>query len=110
MKRSRRRCAERGVKLALGILAVVALALMVWLLGRGVLRAVQAVGSGGPTSVDPQFREEAETVTRPPEAEEAPGLGREDTDPSADWVVEEEGPVDQTAEELAREALENGEN
>ena len=89
----------------MAILAVVLLAVVAVLLGRGVLSAARMIGTdGGPTTTDPMFREAAETVTRPPEPESTAGAGRDDTDPSARWEVEEEGPVDQTIEELAREA------
>ena len=90
------------------IVAILALALLIAvavLLGKGVLFATRMIGTdGGPTTSDPMFRGEVETVTRPPEAESTAGAGRDDTDPSAHWEVEEEGPVDQTIEELAREA------
>ena len=91
-------------KLIAALLAAALLIAVLIALGRMILSAVRAVGSGGPTTADPQFREEAVTVTRPPEPDEGVGLSREDADPSASWTVEEEGPVDQTAEELAEEA------
>ncbi len=104
MSKKRSRRAPLGVKLAAALLAVAVLAAVAVLLGRFVLGAARLAGTdGGPTERDPMFSEAPETVTRPPEPEENSGLGREDADPSAHWVVEEEGPVDQTAEELARE-------
>lgn len=107
MSRRKRNRAPLAAKLVVGILAVALLAALAVLLGRGVLSAAQLIGTdGGPTTSDPMFRGEVETVTRPPEAESTAGAGREDTDPSAHWEVEEEGPVDQTLEELAREAAE----
>lgn len=91
-------------RLIVAVLAVALLVIVLAVLGRAILTAVRAVGGGGETTADPMFREEAVTVTRPPEPDEGVGLGREDADPSAAWTVEEEGPVDQTAEELAEEA------
>lgn len=90
-------------KLIAAVLAVALLVAVLVVLGRLILSALHVADGGGETTVDPQFREAAETVTRPPEPDEGVGLGREDTDPSASWTMEEEGPVDQTAEELAEE-------
>ena len=96
-------------KLVAALLAIALLIVVLAVLGRAILSALRAVGSdGGATTADPMFREEAVTVTRPPEPDEGVGLSREDADPSASWTVEEEGPVDQTAEELADEAAEAG--
>ncbi len=93
-----------GAKLIAALLAAALLIVVLIALGRMILSALNAVGSdGGRTAADPQFREEPVTVTRPPEPDEGVGLGREEADPSAAWTVEEEGPVDQTAEELAEE-------
>ena len=92
-------------RLVVAILLALLLATAVVLLSRGVLSAAKMIGTdGGPTTSDPMFRGETEIVTRPPEPESISGAGRDDTDPSAHWEVEEEGPVDQTIEELAREA------
>lgn len=52
---------------------------------------------------DPQFAEEAETVTRPPELWEEAGES-EFKDNSEKWEMYEKTPVEQTAEELAEEA------
>ena len=68
-------------KLVAALLAIALLIVVLAVLGRAILSALRAVGSG---------------------------LSREDADPSASWTVEEEGPVDQTAEELADEAAEAG--
>ena len=94
-------------RLVVAILVALLLIALVVLLSRGVLSAARMIGTdGGPTTQDPMFSAAPETVTRPPEPESTAGAGREDTDPSAHWEVEEEGPVDQTLEELARQAAE----
>ena len=92
------------VRMIVAILAVALLIAILVVLGRMILSALHLLGSDGEvTTADPQFREEAVTVTRPPEPDEGVGLSREDADPSTSWTMEEEGPVDQTAEELAEE-------
>ena len=74
-------------KLVAAALAVALLIAVLVVLGRLILSALNLMGSGGVTTADPQFREEAVTVTRPPEPDEGVGLSREDADPSSSWTM-----------------------
>lgn len=102
---NRRRSAPRWTRYAACGLAAVAAVLAVILavqLFSGTLRLLST--GGGEMTRDPQFAEPAESATRPPELDEnGQPVARVD-DPSANWVYEEETPVDKTAEELSREA------
>lgn len=102
MSRRRRRGPACG-KLIAAILAVVALAVVLILLGRAIFGAVKLVNGADVTTRDPMFAEPAEEVTRPPELDDGAGLSRSDADPSTKWVEENQTPVDKTAEELSRE-------
>ena len=102
---NRRRRTPRGTRIAVAVVALIAAVLAVVLAGQmftGALRLVRT--DGGSTARDPQFAEPAESVTRPPEltGEGAPAADEED--PSANWDLGEQTPVDKTAEELSREA------
>ncbi len=82
------------------VAAVLTVALAVQLFS-GSLKVLSA---GGPSWRDPQFAEEPEKQTRPPELnEDGQPVGIEE-DPSLGWVYEAQTPVDKTAEELSREA------
>ena len=96
-----------AAKIAVGVMAIILLVVILVALSRMILSAVRLLGSdGGVTVTDPMFREEAVVVTRPPEETEDGGaVSREALDPSLGWTMEEEGPVDQTTEELAIEAM-----
>jgi len=90
------------IRLIGGLLAV---AVLLWLairIGSFTLDILSGSRSG-PVGYDPQFAEEAETVTRPPElwSEEEES---EFKDNSANWDTSVQTPVDQTAAELGEEA------
>ena len=90
------------IKFIGGLLAVVVL---LWLLIRigSMMLGVLSANGGESGSRDPQFAEEAETVTRPPELWDESGES-EFKDNSANWDTSVLTPVEQTAEELAEEA------
>ena len=88
---------------ALGLLAALALIAIGLMLSRGILGFVHRAGSSSDTEPDPQFAAEPEQVTRPPELTEEEWTERIAEDHSVTWI-EEQTPVDRTAEELAREA------
>lgn len=102
---STRRRAPQGVRVAVVVVALIAAVLAVILAAQmfsGALRLVRS--DGGATSRDPQFAEPAETVTRPPELAGEGAAAASDADPSANWDLGVQTPVDKTAEELSREA------
>lgn len=89
-------------KLIGGLLAI---AVLLWLLvqiGSFTLDILSA-NRGGTGERDPQFAEEVEMVTQPPELWEESGTS-EFKDNSANWDTSVQTPVEQTAEELAEEA------
>lgn len=88
------------------ILALAAIAVLCWLvvrIGGFTLNVLSSSGDVGET--DPMFAEEPESATMPPELK---GLGGEGVsrfqDNSANWDNSVQTPVDQTADELARES------
>lgn len=85
-----------------GLLAV---AVLLWLIVRigSVTLGVLNVNRGESGERDPQFAEEIETVTPPPELWEETGVS-EFKDNSANWDTSVQNPVEQTAAELAEEA------
>ena len=87
---------------ALAAAAAVLVATLVVKLFAGALRLART--DGGDTSTDPQFALPAETVTRPPELAQEGQWPPMEEDPSAQWDLGEQTPVDKTAEELSREA------
>ena len=103
MSKRRNTRAPLWPKLVAAGVGIVALVVLLVLLGRVILASVGALRTGGAVTRDPQFSHAPEIVTRPPEEDSSTGLGREDADPSNGWVMDEEGPVDQTAAELADE-------
>ena len=102
MSRPRRRRPPLWPRAALlAALIVVAVAVLVLLvrLAAGMIGGL----SRGDSERDPQFAQPVETVTRPPEPDEAVPSAALEEDPSLGWVYEAQSPVDKTAEELARE-------
>ena len=97
--------APAWVRVAVGVLAVALTALLIALAVRLLSGALNlARGGDVSTGTDPQFAEPAEQVTRPPELfgeGVAPDMA---DDPSRNWNLGEQTPVDKTAEELSREA------
>ena len=94
---------------AAAALALIALAAALILLGIGAVRltgnVLGSLNGGSDAEPDPMFREEAEMVTMPPDL----GMPQDDTtysDNSARWDTSVQTPVDQSAAELARQALE----
>ena len=83
-------------------LVAVLLVLLVVRLFSGALRLTRT--GGGESTRDPQFAEPAETVTRPPELMSEGVWPAMEDDPSENWDLGEQTPVDKTAEELSREA------
>jgi len=92
------------------ILALLVIALLLWLavkMGSFALDILQ-MRDGGYGEHDPQFAEDAEIVTPPPELTGEPESIREFKDNSANWDISVQTPVDQTAEELEAEARADG--
>jgi len=97
------------MRYAIKLLAVLAaMALLLWL-GYGLIRGMTGIlnnvdlGAGVP---DPMFGEEAAQVTMPPDLFDE---GKPKEHPTLDdHVMEVETPVDKTADELIREAIEKG--
>lgn len=102
MRRRKRR--PDGLRLALLLVVVAMLLLAGVALMRGLLGALNRMRGGGTAARDPQFAEPAEQVTRPPELSGEPADIDRPDDPSANWVEENQTPVDKTAGELSREA------
>ncbi|MBR1822478.1 MAG: hypothetical protein IJ769_12780 [Clostridia bacterium] len=102
---SRRRRPPLWPRIALLAAVAVVLVLIVAFAGRLLLGALSLLrADGGATERDPQFAEPAATVTRPPELSEEGEYRLQEDDPSSNWTVQEETPVDKTAAELSREA------
>lgn len=93
----------RWIKAVLALLAIAALLWLVLKIG-GFALDVLYVNREGASARDPQFAEEAETVTRPPELWGEEGGATEFKDNSANWDTSVRTPVDQTAGELEAEA------
>lgn len=90
------------LKLIGGLLTVVVLLWLVIRIGSFTLGILSA--NRGESGVhDPQFAEDAEKVTQPPELWEESGVS-EFKDNSANWDTSVQTPVEQTAEELGEEA------
>lgn len=85
-----------------GLLAVIVLLWLLVRIGTFTLN-ILSVNRGSSGAYDPQFAEEAERVTPPPELWEESGTS-EFKDNSANWDTSVQTPVEQTAEELAEEA------
>jgi len=93
------------VKLVAVALALAVALVLVIFAGRLLAGAVRLTRmDGGPTEPDPQFAEAAELVTRPPELNGEGDAAAVAGDPSANWDLGEQTPVDKTARELAAEA------
>lgn len=90
------------MKLIGGLLAV---AVLLWLAIRigSFTVDILSAGDGGSSEQDPQFAQEAERVTQPPELWQEDGE-TEFTDNSANWDTSVQTPVEQTAQELGEEA------
>lgn len=91
-------------------LAVIAIAVLLWLvvkIGGFTLNVLSAYG-GGSGERDPQFAEEAEVITPPPELTGEGERAVEFKDNSANWDTSVQTPVDQTADELEAEARTGG--
>ena len=86
----------------MAVIAVVAV-LLLWLAVRLFSGALRLVRNGGGTAPDPQFAEPVETVTRPPELINEGVWPPMAEDPSDNWDLGEQTPVDKTAEQLSRE-------
>ena len=82
-----------------------AVAVLLWLIVRigSFTLDVLSANRGESGQRDPQFAEEAERITQPPELWEEEGVS-EFQDNSANWDTSVLTPVEQTAEELAEEA------
>lgn len=100
MSVKRRRRPPAAMIAALAVAAVLAVLLVI----RLIVGAVGLLRGGGASTVDPQFAQPAETVTRPPELMGEGDWTGDEGDPSANWDLGEQTPVDKTAEELSREA------
>lgn len=89
-----------------GFFALVAIALLIWLVVKigGITLNILSANNGGTSARDPQFAEEAERMTPPPELTGAGEIAVEFKDNSANWDTSVQTPVDQTAEELEKEA------
>lgn len=85
-----------------GLLALVVLLWLVVQIGSFTLDVLSANRSGS-VERDPQFADEVETVTRPPDLWSEEGQS-EFKDNSANWDTSVQTPVEQTAEELGEEA------
>lgn len=103
MSTRRRRPASPGVRIAALVAAVIVALLLILLLAR-LIGGALGVAGGGAGGRDPQFAEPAEAVTRPPELSGEGDYLPVGDDPSANWDLGEQTPVDKTAEELSREA------
>lgn len=90
------------IKLIGGLLAVAVLLWLVVRIGSFTLNVLSA-NRGESGERDPQFAEEAETVTPPPELWSEEGES-EFRDNSANWDTSVRTPVEQTAKELGEEA------
>lgn len=91
-----------GMKLVAGLIMVV---LLVWILVSigGFTLEILNTHRGRVSEKDPMFAEAPEQATRPPELDGEFGVSTVE-DNSANWDISIRTPVDQTAEELAREA------
>jgi hypothetical protein len=88
------------------VFALALIALLLWMagvIGKVTLDVFSIRSSGGTVERDPQFAEEPERVTMPPELWQTGGESQF-KDNSANWNMPESAPVDQTAEELENEA------
>ena len=104
MSTRRRRRAPLWPRIAaLGVAAAVAVLLIVLLVR--LFNGALGIARGG-DGLDPQFAEPVETVTRPPELLEDGQWPPMEEDPSDNWDLGEQTPVDKTADELSREAAE----
>lgn len=93
---------RRWIKL-IAALTVLAILLAVCIgMGKLLMAAIQLIATdGGEIEKDPMFAEEAERVTLPPELTEKGDYIHEDV--SDQWIIEDETPVDKTADQLAQE-------
>ena len=87
-------------------LALIVIALLLWFVMKigGLTLNILAANDGGTPVHDPQFAEEAERVTPPPELTGEGEIAVEFKDNSANWDTSVQTPVDQTADELEIEA------
>ena len=92
------------------VLAVLAIAALLWLAVKigGVTLEILSAYDGGSGERDPQFAEEAETITPPPALTGEGDAVVEFRDNSANWDTSVQTPVDQTADELEQEARSEG--
>ena len=100
--RRRRPGQSRAGIVALAVAAVVGVVLLVLVI-RMAVAALNLTSPGGSGTADPQFAEPAEIVTRPPEMAGEGSPSPMADDPSAAWEQGELTPVDKTADELGRE-------
>ena len=87
------------------IFALLVIAALVWMIVKigGFGLNILAANGGKTDGRDPQFAEEAERITQPPELWEEDAQ-KEFKDNSANWDTSVQTPVDQTADELGDEA------
>ena len=87
------------------VFALLVIAALVWMIVKigGFGLDILAANGGKSDGRDPQFAEEAETVT-PPELWSEDEAAKEFKDNSANWDTSVQTPVDQTADELGDEA------
>ena len=91
------------IKAVAALLVIAALLWMIVKIG-GFALDILAANSGSVTQYDPQFAEEAEILTPPPELTGVGETAVEFKDNSANWDTSVQTPVDQTADELEAEA------
>ena len=86
--------------------ALIAIVLLIWLVVKigGITLDILAANDGGTTVHDPQFAEEIEKITTPPELTGEGETAVEFKDNSANWDTSVQTPVDQTTDELEAEA------
>lgn len=96
------------MKLIGGLLAVAVLLWLAFRIGSFTMDILSA-SRGESGEQDPQFAQEAETVTRPPELWQEDG-DAEFKDNSANWDMSVQTPVEQTAQELGEEARSENSN
>lgn len=103
---SAKRGAPAWIKIAAGLAVIALLVLALVFMSRLFLGALNLLRTdGGVSQPDPQFETPAETFAPPQEWSREGEADARDDDPSAAWVEEIQTPVDKTAEELSREAL-----
>lgn len=91
---------RRFAKYLVPALLLITLIVMLIFVGRLLAGSISLLGTGDSGERDPQFAEPAIQVTRPPDLDDEGGYPG-GTDQSAGWDIQEQTPVDYTAEDLA---------